>query len=42
MSPSPSSSPRRGRVAVLGAGPAGMSAALGLLKAGHDVVVYER
>src|SRR3712207_3157134 len=37
--PSPSS---RGRVAVLGAGPAGMAAALGALKAGHDVVVYER
>ena len=33
---------RRGRVAVLGAGPAGMAAALGALKAGHDVVVYER
>jgi 2-polyprenyl-6-methoxyphenol hydroxylase-like FAD-dependent oxidoreductase len=31
-----------GRVAVLGAGPAGMAAALGALKAGHDVVVYER
>src|SRR5947208_5816963 len=39
----PSESPtRRGRVAVLGAGPAGMAAALGVLKAGHDVVVYER
>jgi len=36
-SPSP-----RGRVAVLGAGPAGMAAALGALKAGHEVVVYER
>ncbi|GAA3388296.1 FAD-dependent oxidoreductase [Cryptosporangium minutisporangium] len=33
---------RRGRVAVLGAGPAGMAAALGALRAGHDVVVYER
>ncbi|HEY0622557.1 FAD-dependent oxidoreductase, partial [Sphingomonas sp.] len=32
----------RGRVAVLGAGPAGMAAALGALKAGHEVVVYER
>src|SRR5690242_15782434 len=32
----------RGRVAVLGAGPAGMAAALGAIKAGHDVVVYER
>ncbi len=37
----PSPAPR-GRVAVLGAGPAGMAAALGALKAGHDVVVYER
>ena len=38
----PSPSAPRGRVAVLGAGPAGMAAALGALKAGHDVVVYER
>ena len=38
----PSSSSPRGRVAVLGAGPAGMAAALGALKAGHEVVVYER
>ncbi len=38
----PHSPARRGRVAVLGAGPAGMAAALGALKAGHDVVVYER
>ncbi len=38
----PSSSAPRGRVAVLGAGPAGMAAALGALKAGHEVVVYER
>ncbi|PPF35094.1 salicylate hydroxylase [Rathayibacter sp. AY1A2] len=29
-------------IAVLGAGPAGMAAALGLRKAGHEVVVYER
>lgn len=29
-------------IAVLGAGPAGMATALGLLKAGHKVVVYER
>ena len=34
--------PPRGRVAVLGAGPAGMAAALGAIGAGHDVVVYER
>ena len=38
----PSPDAPRGRVAVLGAGPAGMAAALGALKAGHDVVVYER
>src|SRR6476646_9047504 len=38
----PSSSSPRGRVAVLGAGPSGMAASLGALKAGHDVVVYER
>jgi 2-polyprenyl-6-methoxyphenol hydroxylase-like FAD-dependent oxidoreductase len=38
----PSSPFSRGRVAVLGAGPAGMAATLGALKAGHDVVVYER
>jgi 2-polyprenyl-6-methoxyphenol hydroxylase-like FAD-dependent oxidoreductase len=29
-------------IVVLGAGPAGMASALGLLKAGHDVVIYER
>ncbi|GGR89194.1 salicylate hydroxylase [Streptomyces humidus] len=29
-------------MAVLGAGPAGMAAALGIAQAGHDVVVYER
>ncbi|MGY1802455.1 FAD-dependent oxidoreductase [Blastococcus sp. SYSU D00922] len=38
----PSSPSPRGRVAVLGAGPAGMAAALGAIRAGHDVVVYER
>src|SRR3954469_5052527 len=37
-----SSPSRRGRVAVLGAGPAGMAAALGAIRAGHDVVVHER
>ncbi|MGK5110732.1 FAD-dependent oxidoreductase [Geodermatophilus sp. CPCC 205506] len=41
MTPS-SPSAARGRVAVLGAGPAGMAAALGAIRAGHDVVVYER
>jgi len=35
-------SPARGRVAVLGAGPAGMATALAVAQAGHDVVVYER
>lgn len=29
-------------IAVIGSGPAGMAAALGLLKAGHDVRLYER
>lgn len=29
-------------IVILGAGPAGMAAALGLIKAGHKVVVYER
>src|SRR5690242_10913217 len=38
----PSAGARRGSVAVLGAGPAGMATALGVLRAGHDVVVYER
>lgn len=33
---------RRGRVAVIGAGPAGMAAALSVHQAGHDVVLYER
>src|SRR3954471_24436979 len=42
MTTPPSPTTRPGRVAVLGAGPAGMAAALGALKAGHDVVVYER
>src|ERR1700722_15391953 len=34
--------PTPGRVAVLGAGPAGMAAALRIIKAGHEVVLYER
>src|SRR3954462_5243401 len=42
MTTLPSPTTRPGRVAVLGAGPAGMAAALGALKAGHEVVVYER
>lgn len=32
----------RGRVAVIGAGPAGMAAALSIGQAGHDVTLYER
>ncbi|KAJ0419700.1 hypothetical protein BJY00DRAFT_313847 [Aspergillus carlsbadensis] len=36
------SNTHRQPIAVLGAGPAGMAVALGLLKAGHEVVVYER
>jgi 2-polyprenyl-6-methoxyphenol hydroxylase-like FAD-dependent oxidoreductase len=35
-------SPRRGRVAVIGAGPAGMAAALSVHQAGHDVTLLER
>lgn len=33
---------RRGRVAVIGAGPAGMAAALSIGQAGHEVKLYER
>ena len=33
---------KRGRVAVIGAGPGGMAAALSLHQAGHDVVLFER
>ena len=32
----------RGRVAVIGAGPAGMAAALSMHQAGHDVTLLER
>jgi 2-polyprenyl-6-methoxyphenol hydroxylase-like FAD-dependent oxidoreductase len=39
MSPETS---RRGRVAVLGAGPAGMATALSVHQAGHDVILLER
>ncbi|WP_219419841.1 FAD-dependent oxidoreductase [Pseudonocardia nigra] len=35
-------SPRRGRVAVLGAGPAGMATALSVAQAGHEVTLLER
>ena len=33
---------RRGRIAVIGAGPAGMSTALSISQAGHDVRLFER
>jgi 2-polyprenyl-6-methoxyphenol hydroxylase-like FAD-dependent oxidoreductase len=33
---------KRGRVAVIGAGPGGMAAALSIHQAGHDVVLFER
>lgn len=31
-----------GRVAIVGAGPAGMAAALSVLQAGHEVTLFER
>lgn len=34
--------PRRGRVAIIGAGPAGMAAALSVHQTGHDVTLLER
>jgi 2-polyprenyl-6-methoxyphenol hydroxylase-like FAD-dependent oxidoreductase len=37
-----STRPRKGRVAVVGAGPAGMATALSVHQAGHDVVLLER
>ena len=40
-SPAQRSGPR-GRVAVLGGGPAGMATALSVHQAGHDVVIFER
>ncbi|WP_424348002.1 FAD-dependent oxidoreductase [Kocuria sp. CH-021] len=36
------STPSRGRVAVIGAGPAGMATALSAHQAGHDVMLFER
>ena len=33
---------RRGRIAVIGAGPAGMATALSVHQAGHDVLLLER
>src|SRR5262245_37503733 len=32
----------RGRVAIVGAGPAGMAAALSIGQAGHEVMLFER
>ena len=32
----------KGRVAVIGAGPGGMGAALALHRVGYDVTIYER
>ncbi|MCP9210365.1 FAD-dependent oxidoreductase [Streptomyces sp. NEAU-Y11] len=45
MSPTPSptpSAPAPGRVAIIGAGPAGMAAALSVHQAGHQVTLFER
>jgi 2-polyprenyl-6-methoxyphenol hydroxylase-like FAD-dependent oxidoreductase len=42
MSATPSAGAPCGRVAILGAGPAGMAAALSVLQAGHEVTVFER
>ena len=39
MSATPS---KRGRVAVIGAGPAGLATALSVHQAGHDVTLLER
>jgi 2-polyprenyl-6-methoxyphenol hydroxylase-like FAD-dependent oxidoreductase len=36
------SSGRRGRVAIVGAGPAGMAAAISILQVGHEVTLFER
>jgi 2-polyprenyl-6-methoxyphenol hydroxylase-like FAD-dependent oxidoreductase len=35
-------STKRGRVAIIGAGPAGMAAAISIHQAGHDVAIFER
>jgi len=37
-----STTPKRGRVAVIGAGPAGMATALSVHQAGHEVILLER
>src|SRR3954468_7471343 len=37
-----STASRRGRVAVIGAGPAGMATTLSVHQAGHDVILLER
>jgi NADPH-dependent glutamate synthase beta subunit-like oxidoreductase len=43
VAPVPDAPPRRkGKVAVIGAGPAGLAAAASLLRAGHEVEIFER
>ena len=43
IAPVPEAPPRRkGKVAVIGAGPAGLAAAASLLRAGHEVEIFER
>ena len=42
MSADPVAPVARGRIAVLGAGPAGMAAALSVAQCGHDVALFER
>ncbi len=42
VQPRPAAVPTGQRVAVIGAGPAGLAAAQQLTRAGHDVTVYER
>ena len=42
LKPLPPSTGKRGKVAVIGSGPAGLACADQLNKAGHSVTVYER
>ena len=41
IKPKPTTSPRRGKIAVVGSGPAGLSFATDMAKWGYDVTVYE-